>query len=80
MLEDPSLERTQLGRRLEPELVERRAGFAIRGQRVGLPARPVEGDDPLALEPLAVRMGEDERLELADDRGVTPGRQVEVDP
>ena len=80
VLEDASLERTQLGRRLEPELVERRAGVAVRGERVGLPARPVEGDDPLALEPLAVRMGEDERLELADDRGVTPGRQVEVDP
>ena len=49
LLEDPALERSQLGRRLEAELVERVPRIAVGGERVGLAACPVEREHPLCL-------------------------------
>ena len=80
VLEHAPLEAAKLRGRLEPELVERVAGLAVRRERIRLPPRAVEGDDPLCLEALAVRVRDDERLELSGERRVTPRREVEVDP
>ena len=79
LLEDPALERPELGRRLEAELVERVSGLAVGGERVGLAARPVEREHPLRLQPLAVRMGGRERVELACERAVASRVEVGVD-
>ena len=81
MLEDPALERAEIRRRLEPELVERRARVAVGVERVCLAAGAVQGEDQLAAEPLTMRVCGDERLELADEGGVParprdPGRSV----
>ena len=71
------LEPPELRRGLEAKLVERVAGRAVRGERVGLPARAIKGDDPLRLESLPVRVGGGEGLELADERGVASRLEVE---
>ena len=53
---------------------------SIRRERVRLPPRPVQRDDPLRLEPLPMRMREHERLELPRQRRVSTGGEIEVDP
>ena len=61
----------------------RRRGAARRlvgGQRLGLPARPVEREHELRPRPFAVWLLGDERLELRDQRGVPAEREVGVDP
>ena len=80
LLEDPALERPELGGRLEAELVERFSSLAVGGERVRLAARPVEGEHPLCLQPLAVRMRGRERVELARKRAVAARGEVGVDP
>ena len=80
VLEDPALEGAELRRRLEPELVERRARVAVGVERVCLPAGAVQGEHQLAAEPLAMRMRGDERLELAHEGGVPPVLEIGVDP
>ena len=80
LLEDPALERPELGGRFEAELVERFSSLARGGERVRLAARPVEGEDPLCLQPLAVRMRGRERVELARKRAVAARGEVGVDP
>ena len=80
MLEDATLERAELGRGLEPELVERRSGVAVGGEGVRLPARPVQGDHLMGAEPLAVWMRRDERLELGRQRGVASRVEIVPDP
>ena len=80
MLEHAPLEAAKLRRRLEAELVERVARLPVRRERIRLPPRAVEGDDPLCLEALAVRVRDDERLELSGERRVAPRPEVEVDP
>ena len=57
LLEDPALERAELGGRLEAELVERLACLPVGGERIGLAAGAVEGENSLCLQPLAVRDG-----------------------
>ena len=49
-------------------------------ERLGLPARPVEGEHQLHPERLAQRMLCRERLELADEIGVTAEGEVRGDP
>ena len=80
VLEDPALEGAELRRRLEPELVERRARVAVGVERVGLPAGAVEGEHQLAAEPLTMRMCGDERLELAGERRRAARVEIQVDP
>ena len=80
MLEDSPFEAAQVGGRVEAELVERRAGLAVGGEGLRLPARAVEGEHALALETLSVGVARDEGVELAGDRRVTAGREIGVDP
>ena len=79
VLEHAPLERAQLGGGLEAELVERAAGVAVRGERVRVAPRAVEGEDQLCLESLAVRVRCDEPLELADERRVPARGEIVVD-
>jgi hypothetical protein len=67
LAEDALLQRPKLGRRLEPELVERRTRIAVCREGIGLPARPVEGEHLQRTEALAVRVGGDEPVELRHD-------------
>jgi len=80
VLEDPPLEGAEVGRRLEPELVQARSRVPVRGERVGVASRAVEGKHPLGLEPFAVRVRRDERVELPDERGVLASLEVGGDP
>ena len=79
--QDRPLEQPQRGGRLDPELLdERLPSLPIDGQRVGLPARPVEREHQLLAEPLAEGMGSDELLQLADELRMSAQREVRVDP
>ena len=79
--QDPSLQLLQLRRRVEPELVgEREPRRAVDLERLGLPAAAIERKHQLAAQPLAERVGGDERLQLADERGVAAERELGVDP
>ena len=49
-------------------------------ERLRLAARAVQREHQLAAQPLAQRVLGDERLELADELGVPPQREVGVDP
>ena len=79
VLQDPALECSQLRRRLETQLVQGGTGVAVSGKRVGLAAGAVQGEHPLCLEALAVRVGGDEHVELADERRMEPPFEVSVD-
>ena len=62
------IELAQLWSRLDAELAhEHPAGRAIESQRLRLPAIPVEGQHELLSQPLAMRVGEDQALQLAHD-------------
>ena len=80
LAEDALLERAELGRRLEPELVEGRPRVAVRGERVGLTAGAVEGEHLLRPEALTMRVLRDERLELGGDLGRDARLEIGVDP
>ena len=80
MAKDLPLQLGQLGPGLEAESVDELApGRPEDLQRVGLPARPVEGEHELAGESLAERMRGHQRLELWDELTRSPGREVGVD-
>ncbi len=67
VVEDLSLELLQPRSRLEAELVgEPGADPLVRGERVGLAARPVERGDQQLPQPLLVGVGRDGGLQLAD--------------
>jgi hypothetical protein len=61
-------------------LAEQPAGPPVDLQRLGLPARLVQGAHELPAEPLAQRVLGDQRLQLPDDRGVAAKGQVGLDP
>ena len=66
--EDVGLEPAQLGPRLDADLLgQHPPGLGERAQRLGLPARPVQGEREVPVEPLAERVGGDCRLEVADE-------------
>ena len=68
MAEDPPLELAELRPRLEPELgVEVGAPVAVAGERVGLPARPVERRHQLGPQTLAERVLGHEPFEIGDE-------------
>ena len=57
-------------------LVQHRAELAVRRQRVRLPTRSVQREDPLGMEALAQGMVGDERAQLGEDTQMVP--QVEL--
>ena len=80
LIEHRPLERLQVRPRLEPEAVhEVLARRAVRGERVGLPAGAVEREHHLGPERLVVRVLDDETVQLGQQLGVAPEREVGVD-
>ena len=80
LAQDPALELAHPRRGLEPQLLRQRgAVLAVAGQRVGLPARPIEREHQLAAQALAQRMAAREPLELPDELVVAPEREVGID-
>ncbi len=68
MREHLPLQRRQLGAGVDAQLVGEQPGDpAVRGQRVGLPARPVQRRDQQRPQPFPQRMDRDQRLQLADE-------------
>ena len=59
---------------------EQVADMAVGGQRVGLPAAPVQRQHELAVQPLPQRMVGGQLLQLGGERVVPAQRQVGVDP
>ena len=81
MVEDPSLEVPQRPTGLDPQLLpEGAAAVCDRPERLGLPARAVEGQGELGAQLLAQRVGLDQRGELADHRRVAPERELGRQP
>ena len=79
LAEDRGVHSAQERARLEPELLdEELAAFAVDLERLRLPARAVEGEHQLRPQPLAQRIGADEPLELGDEVGVLPDRQLRL--
>ena len=79
LAQDPLFEPAQLGPRLEPELaVQGLPQAAVRGEGVGLPAAPVEGEHQLAVHALAHRVLGGEPLEPGHRHGVPSEREVGV--
>ena len=78
--EDRLLELLQLLARLQPELFVEQPPKRLEAlERVGLPPRPVQGEHQLAVQPLAVRVLGDERLEVGDELIVPAEREVGLD-
>ena len=81
LVEDRPLELLQIRARLEAELsVELAARLAVCLERLGLAARPVEGEHQLRAQPLAGWVIGNQPLELRDQRLVPPEGEVGVDP
>ena len=79
--EDLLVQPPERGAGLDAEPVdEGRACRLVRLERLGLPARPVQGEHQLGTEVLAERVQADERLELADQLRVASVREIELDP
>ena len=76
MAEDGALELAQLGRRLDPELVERGSSRPVGLQRLLLPTAAIEGQHLLTAEALPERMLRDERLQLAQYDVVAAEREL----
>ena len=72
---------TQLGSRLEPELLDQQLARApVDLERLGLAATAVERQHQLALKPLAQRFLHDRRLQLADQVVVSANGKLRLDP
>ena len=81
LAQDRGLELAELGAGVDAELLdERLARGAVGGERVGLAARAVEREHELRARALAQRLGGDQRLELGDELGVAPEREIRLDP
>jgi hypothetical protein len=80
LAQDRVVEAPQLGARLEPHLVEQDpTGMPERLQRVRLPAAAVQGEHPLAVQPLAQRVLADQVVDVDDHRLVVPGGERDID-
>ena len=81
MTQDLRLEPLELRAGLDPQLLdEPRARVLVRVERLGLPARAVEGQHELAAEASRGAGARDERLELADDVAVAAELEIGLDP
>ena len=70
----------QLGRRLDPDLVDQGLpGVAERLERVGLAPAPVQREHPLRVQPLPQRVLRQQRVDLPDDLVMPAGGQVRLD-
>ena len=81
LAQDPLVQALQVRGRVDAKLLgkpvpQRR----VRGERLGLAAAPVQGEDPLPGEPFAQRMGTDQAVQFGDKTGVPAAGQVGVDP
>ena len=79
MLEDTALERAELGRRLESQLVQGRSRVAVRREGVGLAARAIERHDALRLKVLPMRMTCDEGIELRHEARVASSGEIGIE-
>src|SRR5581483_6028065 len=80
LAQNRALQLLQRCTRLDPQLVDERApGCLVRGERLGLAARPVEREHQLAAQALAEGVLGRERVELRDERGVAAEGEVGVD-
>ena len=80
LAQDCLLELTQLARGIDPELVhERTPSVLIDLERLRLPTRAVEREHQLCTQPLAQRMLANERLQLANERGLAALGEVGFD-
>ena len=76
-----SLQLLQLRRRVEPLLVrEREPRRAVDLERLRLPAAAIERKHQLAAQPVAERVGGDERFQLPDKLGVAAEQELGVEP
>src|SRR5262249_22146153 len=81
LLEDPPLERSELGARLEPDLFREPATERlVGGECVPRPVGAVEAEHQLAKQSLLERVLADELLELADQSRAAAGCQLSADP
>ena len=79
--QDRLLELAQLDRRLDPELLhERPSRGLVGGERVRLPARPVQRQHQLAAQPLPVGVLAHQPLEIANHLRLPAERQLRLDP
>src|SRR5205823_2200027 len=80
VLEHFPLELLQLETRLDPELLAQRLPrAAVELERVGLPARAVEGEHQLGARALAQRLAGDELLQLGHEPRVPAEREIGLD-
>src|SRR4029453_7165012 len=61
-------------------LYEHLSGFVVDPKRLGLTARPGEGDHELGAESLSQRVLRDQRLELRHQLGMAAKRKLGLDP
>jgi hypothetical protein len=81
LAEDRSLQPLQRLARLEPKLViQQLARLSIDLERVRLPARAVQGEHQLAAQTLLKWVRFDQGLELGDNLGGAPQREIGLDP
>ena len=81
LAKDGRLEILQLPRGLHAQLVdEPRPCLPVRVQCVGLPARSVEREHQVRVQPLSIRMLNGEALELGDEVGRSAQLEIGVDP
>ncbi len=81
LAQDRPLEALELRARVDPELLgQRPAGVAVDAERVGLAARAVKRQHELPAQTLAQRVLTDQRLKLADERGVEAEGEIGLDP
>ena len=79
--EDRLLEPPQCGGGLEAELVsKRRTRAVVGGERVGLPARPIEREHEQTARALAQGVLADQRFQLWHHLGMTPECEVGFEP
>ena len=80
LLENRALDITQSSARLDSELRNQRPARRLeRLQRVGLAATAIQGHHLLRPKALVQRMPGDQRVELRDQLGVAPAREIRVD-
>jgi hypothetical protein len=81
LVQDGALELLERWAWVDAELIgERLPRLLVCLQRLGLATRPVQGQHQLAAQPLAQRMGDDQRLKLTCQLGVAAAGKVGLDP
>jgi hypothetical protein len=80
LVEDPALELTKRAAGLDAELVDEHASCVAEGrERLGLPTGPIQRNHQLPTQTLAVRMLDDQALELGKRLRVPTELEVRLD-